>query len=147
LEAERETAFADPEDPEEYRAVGVFWVPPEARWEYIQGQAPQPTIGETIDAAMAAIERDNPSLQGVLPKEYGRPGLDKEALGSLVRMVGNIEVGGEAARAQDVLGRVYEYFLAQFGRAEGRKGGEFYTPRGVVQVLVEMLAPYRGRVY
>ncbi|GMU39415.1 MAG: type I restriction endonuclease subunit M [Chloroflexota bacterium] len=138
---------ADPEDPDEYRAVGVFWVPAEARWAKIQGEAPQPTIGETVDAAMVAIERDNPTLQGVLPKEYARPGLDKEALGQLVKMVSDIEVGGGEARSQDVLGRVYEYFLAQFASAEGRKSGEFYTPRGVVRVLVEMLAPYRGRVY
>src|SRR5690606_13754158 len=109
LEAERAEG-ADPEDPDEYRAVGIFWVPTEARWAHIQGQAPQPNIGETVDAAMTAIERDNPSLRGVLPREYARPGLDKEALGSLVRMVGNIEVGGEEARSQDVLGRVYEYF-------------------------------------
>ncbi len=138
---------ADPEDADEYRAAGVFWVPTEARWAHIQGQAPQSTIGETVDAAMVAIERDNPTLQGVLPKEYGRPGLDKEALGQIVKLVSDIEVGGDAARAQDVLGRVYEYFLAQFASAEGRKSGEFYTPRGVVQILVEMLAPYRGRVY
>ena len=146
LEAERGEG-ADPEDPDEYRAVGVFWVPAEARWAKIQGEAPQPTIGETVDAAMVAIERDNPTLQGVLPKEYARPGLDKEALGQLVKMVSDIEVGGGEARSQDVLGRVYEYFLAQFASAEGRKSGEFYTPRGVVRVLVEMLAPYRGRVY
>jgi len=146
LEAQRDEG-ADPEDPDEYRAVSVFWVPPEARWAHIQAWAPQPTIGETLDAAMVAIERENPSLQGVLPKEYGRPGLDKEALGSLVKLVSDIEVGGSEARAQDVLGRVYEYFLAQFASAEGKKGGQFYTPQGVVRVLVEMLAPFKGRVY
>jgi len=146
LEAQRDEG-ADPEDPDEYRAVGIFWVPPEARWSHIQGWAPQPTIGQTVDAAMAAIERENPSLQGVLPKEYARPGLDKEALGSLVKLVSDIEVGGAEARAQDVLGRVYEYFLSQFASAEGKRGGEFYTPQSVVGVLVEMLAPYKGRVY
>ena len=146
LEAEREQG-ADPEDPDEYGAVRIFWVPPSARWEHIKVQAPQPTIGEAVDEAMAAIERENPSLQGVLPKEYARPGLDKAALGSLIRLVSDIEVGSEAARSQDVLGRVYEYFLSQFASAEGKKGGQFYTPEHIVRLLVEMLAPYEGRVY
>ncbi|MCS6804887.1 MAG: class I SAM-dependent DNA methyltransferase [Acidobacteriota bacterium] len=146
LEAERAEG-ADPEDPDEYRAVNIFWVPPEARWSYLKSQARQPTIGQLVDDAMAGIERDNPSLKGVLPKEYARPALDKQRLGQLIDLITNIKVGDEEARAKDVLGRVYEYFLSQFASAEGRKGGEFYTPRCVVKLLVEMLEPYHGRVY
>ena len=138
---------ADPEDPDEYRAQSIFWVPPEARWPVLQGQAHQPTIGTAVDDAMTAIERDNPVLNGVLPKDYARPALDKTRLGQVIDMVSNISVGGAEARATDVLGSVYEYFLAQFALAEGRKGGEFYTPRSVVRLLVEMLQPYQGRVY
>ncbi len=138
---------ADPEDRDEYRALNVFWVPPEARWGYLKAQAKQPTIGKLIDDAMAGIERDNSSLNGVLPMNYGRPALDKARLGQLIDMISNIKVGDEQARAKDVLGRVYEYFLSQFASAEGRKGGEFYTPRCVVKLLVEMLEPFRGRVY
>ena len=138
---------AAPEDPEEYDAERVFWVPPAARWPRIQAEAPQPTIGERVDEAMAAIEAENASLRGVLPKDYARPGLDKEALGSLIRLVSNVEVGSDAARSQDVLGRVYEYFLSQFASAEGKRGGQFYTPQHVVQLLVAILAPYEGRVY
>ncbi|HXH07934.1 MAG TPA: class I SAM-dependent DNA methyltransferase [Vicinamibacterales bacterium] len=138
---------ADPEDPDEYRAQSIFWVPPEARWQHLQAQARQPTIGRLVDDAMAGIERDNPALKGVLPKDYARPALDKTRLGQLIDLVSNIKVGDEDARAKDVLGRVYEYFLSQFASAEGKKGGEFYTPRCVVKLLVEMLEPYRGRVY
>jgi len=138
---------ADPEDPDEYRAVSIFWVPPEARWPHLKKQAPQPTIGQLVDDAMAAIERDNPSLKGVLPKDYARPGLDKQRLGQLINLVSDIELGGPAERAKDTLGRVYEYFLSQFASAEGKKGGQFYTPTHVVRVLVEMLAPYKGRVF
>ena len=138
---------ADPEDPDEYRAQNIFWVPPEARWPNLQSQAHQPTIGRTVDDAMSAIERDNPALKDVLPKDYARPALDKTRLGQVVDMVTNIKVGGAEARATDVLGSVYEYFLEQFALAEGRKGGEFYTPRSVVRLLVEMLKPYEGRVY
>ena len=146
LEAERDKG-ADPEDPDEYRAQSIFWVPPEARWPKLQAQARQPTIGRAVDDAMTAIERDNPALKDVLPKDYARPALDKARLGQVVDMVSNIKVGGADARATDVLGSVYEYFLEQFALAEGRKGGEFYTPRSVVRLLVEMLEPYRGRVY
>ncbi|GIW41268.1 MAG: DNA methyltransferase [Candidatus Binatia bacterium] len=146
LEAERAQG-ADPEDPDEYRAANVFWVPKEARWSYIQASAPQPAIGEIVDRAMEAVERDNPSLKGVLPKDYARPALDKQRLGQLVNLVSNIRVGDEHARSKDVLGRIYEYFLAQFASAEGRKGGEFYTPTCIVRLLVEMLEPYKGRVY
>ena len=135
------------EDPDEYRAQSIFWVPPEARWPHLKAQARQPTIGQLVDDAMAGIERDNPALKGVLPKDYARPALDKTRLGQLIDLISNIKVGDEASRAKDVLGRVYEYFLSQFASAEGKKGGEFYTPRCVVKLLVEMLEPYRGRVY
>jgi len=138
---------ADPEDPDEYRAQNIFWVPPEARWAVLKAQARQPTIGQLLDDAMVGIERDNPALKGVLPKDYARPSLDKQRLGQLIDLVSNIRVGDEASRSKDVLGRGYEYFLSQFATAEGKKGGEFYTPRCVVRLLVEMLEPYRGRVY
>jgi type I restriction enzyme M protein len=144
---DEKAAGADPEDPDEYRAQNIFWVPPEARWAHLKAQAKQPTIGRLVDDAMVGIERDNPALKGVLPKDYARPALDKERLGQLIDLISNIRVGDEASRAKDVLGRVYEYFLSQFASAEGKKGGEFYTPRCVVKLLVEMLEPYRGRVY
>jgi type I restriction enzyme M protein len=138
---------ADPEDVDEYRASSIFWVPKEARWSFLRDNAPQPIIGKLIDDAMSAIERDNPSLKAVLPKDFGRPGLDKQRLGQLIKLVSDIGLGSPADRAKDVLGRVYEYFLAQFASAEGKKGGQFYTPSWVVRVLVEMLSPYKGRVY
>jgi type I restriction enzyme M protein len=146
LEQERKKG-ADPEDPDEYRALNIFWVPPEARWSHLKAQAKQPTIGQLVDDAMAGIERDNPSLKGVLPKEYARPALDKLRLGQLIDLITNIKIGDKESRSKDVLGRVYEYFLSQFASAEGKKGGEFYTPRCVVRLLVEMLEPYKGRVY
>ena len=135
------------EDPDEYTAESIFWVPPEARWAHLKAQARQSIIGQLVDDAMAGVERDNPALRNVLPKDYARPAMDKQRLGQLIDMVGNIAVGDQAARANDVLGRVYEYFLGQFAGAEGKKGGEFYTPRCVVRLLVEMLEPYSGRVY
>ena len=138
---------ADPEDPDEYRAASIFWVPKEARWAHLKASAPQPTIGKLVDDAMDAIERDNRSLKDVLPKDYARPGLDKERLGQLINLVSDIALGDPAERAKDTLGRVYEYFLSRFASAEGKKGGQFYTPTHVVRVLVEMLAPYKGRVY
>ncbi|WP_083458603.1 HsdM family class I SAM-dependent methyltransferase [Sandaracinus amylolyticus] len=138
---------ADPEDPDEYRAERVFWVPKEARWTTLQANAKQATIGQLIDDAMVAIERDNPSLKGVLPKNYGRPQLDKQRLGELVDLIGTIALGSKADQSKDILGRVYEYFLGEFALAEGKKGGQFYTPGSVVRLLVEMLAPYKGRVY
>ena len=138
---------ADPEDPDEYRAASIFWVPKEARWEQLKANAPQPKIGTLIDDAMAAIERDNPSLRGVLPKDFGRAGLDKQRLGQIINLVSDIALGSAADRAKDTLGRVYEYFLSRFASAEGKSGGQFYTPSSVVRVLVEMLAPYKGRVY
>ena len=146
LESERAQG-ADPEDPDEYRADNIFWVPPEARWTHLKDQARQPTIGQFVDDAMARIERDNPALKDVLPKDYARPALDKQRLGQLIDLINNIKIGDEEARSRDVLGRVYEYFLSQFANAEGKKGGEFYTPRCVVKLLVEMLEPYQGRVY
>jgi type I restriction enzyme M protein len=139
--------YADPEDPDEYRAANVFWVPPEARWERLRQNARQPTIGQIVDEAMEGVERDNPSLKGVLPKDYARPALDKQRLGQLIDLITNIPVGSADARSRDLLGRVYEYFLGQFASAERKKGGEFYTPRCVVQLLVEMLEPFQGRVY
>ncbi len=138
---------ADPEDRDEYRAERVFWVPKAARWPGIQARAKQASIGQTIDEAMIALERDNPSLRGVLPKNFGRPGLDKQRLGELVDLIGTIGLGSKEQRSKDILGRVYEYFLSEFALAEGRKGGQFYTPQSVVRLLVAMLAPYKGRVY
>ena len=138
---------ADPEDPDEYRAENIFWVPSEARWTHLKAQARQSTIGQIVDDAMATIERDNPALKDVLPKDYARPALDKQRLGQLIDMISNIKVGDEEARSKDVLGRVYEYFLSRFASAEGKNAGEFYTPRCVVKLLVEMLEPYQGRVY
>ena len=138
---------ADPEDRDEYIAQNIFWVPSEARWAQLRREARQPDIGTTVDEAMEAIEFDNPGLRGVLPKEYARRGMDSHRLDQLIDLVGNINIGDADARSRDVLGRVYEYFLNQFASAEGRRGGEFYTPRCVVQLLVEMLRPYQGRVY
>jgi type I restriction enzyme M protein len=146
LNADRKSG-ADPEDPDEYRAVNIFWVPAEARWSKLKAEAKQPTIGKTIDDAMLAIERDNATLKGVLPKDYAHPRLDKQRLGQLIDLIGNIGLGDKENRSKDILGRVYEYFLSEFASAEGKKGGQFYTPRCVVRVLVEMLAPYKGRVY
>src|SRR6266849_5482056 len=138
---------ADPEDRDEYTAENVFWVPNEARWSRLQAEAKQPTIGRTLDDAMTAIERDNPRLKGVLPKEYARPTLDKRRLGELIDLVATIGLGDAENRSKDILGRVYEYFLGQFADAEGKKGGQFYTPRSIVRLLVEMLEPYRGRIF
>ncbi len=146
LDAERAKG-ADPEDPDEYRAINIFWVPKEARWSNLKANAKQPTIGKIVDDAMLAIERDNPSLKGVLPKDYAHPRLDKHRLGQLIDLIGNISLGDAKNRSKDILGRVYEYFLSQFASDEGKRGGQFYTPRCVVGVLVEMLAPYKGRVY
>jgi type I restriction enzyme M protein len=132
---------ADPEDRDEYLADNVFWVPLEARWERLQANAKQPSIGTLLDDAMAAIERDNPRLKNVLPRDYSRPALDKRRLGELIDLLGTLGLGAAENRSMDIIGRVYEYFLGQFASAEGKKGGEFYTPRPVVRLLVEMLAP------
>ncbi len=147
MAGEGDFAGADPEDKDEYLAANVFWVPKEARWAQLQANARQPAVGRLVDDAMVAIERDNPRLKGVLPKDYARPALDKHRLGELIDLVGTIGLGDQANRAKDVLGRVYEYFLTQFASAEGKNGGQFYTPSCVVRLLVGMIAPYRGRVY
>ncbi len=143
---------ANHDDQDEYKAENVFWVPPAARWSYLQGSAKQPTIGKIVDDAMVAIERDNSRLKGVLPKDYARPGLDKHRLGELIDLIGTIVLtaasdGDKTHRSVDLLGRVYEYFLTRFASAEGKNGGQFYTPSCIVRLLVEMLAPYKGRVY
>ena len=138
---------ADPEDRDEYAGANVFWVPKKARWPHLQANAKQAEIGKIIDEAMLAIEKDNPQLKGVLSKDYARPALDKQRLGELIDLVGTIGLGDKENRSKDILGRVYEYFLGQFASAEGKKGGEFYTPRCVVRLLVEMIEPYKGRVY
>ena len=151
FEAKREALLqedlADAEDPEEYLAENVFWVPKEARWSHLQDSAKQPTIGKIIDDAMLAIEASNASLKGVLPKDYARPALNKVMLGELIDLISGVAMNEEADRSKDILGRVYEYFLGGFAGAEGKRGGEFYTPRSVVRLLVEMLEPYKGRVY
>ena len=147
LAAKQKTEYADPEDRDEYLAENIFWVPPEARWSRILEAATQPTIGKVIDEAMTAIERENPSLKGVLPKDYSRPTLDKTRLGQLVQKVADIDLLAKEYGVKDPIGRVYEYFLGKFAQAEGKRGGEFYTPQYVVQLLVEMVEPYRGRVY
>ncbi len=135
------------EDPDEYTAASVFWVPHDARWEHIQSQAKDPKIGKIVDAAMDAIEADNPTLKGVLPKIYAKPDLDKPSLGKLIDLVSGVGLGTTEHKAKDTLGRVYEYFLARFASAEGKGGGEFYTPQSVVGTLVELIEPYEGRVY
>ena len=144
---EGEHAYDDPEDKLVYSSQYVFFVPQQARWTYLVSRAKLPTIGEDIDAAMDLIEKENPKLRGVLPKQFGRPQLDKIVLGELVDLINNINIGNEAARKRDLLGVVYEYFLGQFALAEGRKGGQFYTPRSVVQLLVEMLQPNHGKMF
>jgi len=143
---EGDYAGADPEDADEYKAENIFWVPPEARWSHLQGRAKLPSIGKDVDDAMDAIERDNPRLKGALNKNYGRPDLDKHRLGELIDLIGSIELKEEAGKSKDLLGRVFEYFLTQFASAEGKNGGQFYTPSCVVRLLVEMLAPYKGRI-
>ncbi|WP_048877285.1 class I SAM-dependent DNA methyltransferase [Acidocella aminolytica] len=138
---------ADPEDRDEYAADNVFWVPPTARWTHLQANAKQPSIGKMIDEAMIAIEKDNENLKGVLPKDYARPALNAVMLGELIDLISGIALGAERGEARDVLGRVYEYFLGQFAGSEGKRGGEFYTPRSVVRTMVEMIEPFKGRVY
>lgn len=144
---EGEFAGADPEDKDEYRAENIFFVPPSARWSYLQGRAKLPEIGKDIDNAMDAIERDNASLKGVLPKAFAKENLDPTSLGQLIDLISNIALGDEVSRSQDLLGKVYEYFLGEFALAEGKKGGQFYTPESIVKLLVEMLRPYKGRVF
>ncbi len=138
---------ADPEDIDEYKAENIFFVPPQARSSYLHSRAKQPNIGMDLDDAMEVIERNNPSLKGILPKVYARPNLDKTALGGLIDLIGDVALGDEASRSKDLLGRVYEYFLGEFANAEGKKGGQFYTPKSIVRLMVEMIEPYKGRVY
>lgn len=146
-EGKGEYTGADAEDRDEYRAENVFWVPKEARWEYLHSKSKQPTVGKDLDEAMEAIEKENTTLKGILPKVYNKPNLDKTALGGLIDLIGDIAIGDENAKSKDVLGRVYEYFLGEFASAEGKKGGQFYTPKSIVTLLVNMMEPYKGRVY
>lgn len=141
----KQDEYADPEDRDEYLAKNVFWVPQEARWETIKSKAKEPEIGQVIDNAMYIIEKENSSLRGVLPKDFARASLDKRSLGELVDLLSNLEVGND--KNKDTLGAVYEYFLSKFTRAEGKLGGEFYTPRSVVELIVSMIEPHDGRVY
>lgn len=138
---------ANPEDRDEYAAENIFWVPKAARWPKLQAAAKQPGIGKLLDEAMLALEKENPSLKGVLPKDYARESLDKRRLGELIDLIGTIGLGDKESRSKDILGRVYEYFLGQFAASEGKKGGEFYTAQSVVKLLVEMIEPYKGRVF
>lgn len=138
--------YADEEDKDEYMAENIFWVPKEARWSYINNNSKKPEIGQLIDKAMIAIEKENESLKGVLPKDFSRPGLDKSKLGGIIDIF-TFKVGDKESQRQDVLGRVYEYFIAKFASAEGKNAGEFYTPSSIVKLLVEMIEPYQGRIY
>ena len=138
---------ADPEDPDEYLADNIFWVPKETRWSNIKKAAKDPSIGLIIDKAMEAIEKENHTLAGVLPKDYARESLDKRRLGELIDLISTIGLGDKESQSKDILGRVYEYFLGKFADAEGKSGGEFYTPKCIVQLLVEMIEPYRGRIF
>ena len=138
---------ANPEDKDEYLAENVFFVSPIARWSYLHAHAKLPSIGKDVDDAMEAIEKENPTLKGILPKVYARPNLDKAALGGLIDLVGNMAIGDAAAKSKDLLGKVYEYFLGEFANAEGKKGGQFYTPKSIVRLMVEMIEPYKGRVF
>ncbi|HIH32543.1 TPA: SAM-dependent DNA methyltransferase [Candidatus Woesearchaeota archaeon] len=147
VHSELEKSGEDAEDIDEYKSRNIFWVPPEARWEYIKKNAKQPTIGKLIDDAMDAIERDNAPLKGVLPSNYARPQLESRRLGELIDLISTIGLGDKDSRSKDILGKVYEYFLGQFADAEGKRGGQFYTPRSIVKLLVSMLEPYKGRVF
>ena len=147
-EGEGEYTAADPEDSDEYRAEDVFFVPPYARWSYLYSRARQTSIGKDLDDAMREVESNNESLKGVLPKIYALPNLDKTALGDLMDLIETrIELKKPAEESKDLLGRIYEYFLGEFASAEGKKGGQFYTPKSIVRLIVEMVEPYRGRVY
>ncbi len=144
---EGDYAGADSEDKDEYKAENVFFVPPSSRWSFLKTHAKQPTIGKTVDEAMDAIERENPSLRNVLPKVYAKGNLDPTTLGGLIDLISNIALGDAKSRSADILGHVFEYFLGKFALAEGKQAGQFYTPRSVVELLVEMLEPYKGRVF
>ena len=144
LEADK---WSDPEDRDEYIAENVFFVPKLARWEHIHAQAKLPTIGQTIDEAMEVVEKENKELKNVLPQVYGKANLDKTSLGELIDLISNTELQAENENSKDLFGRVYEYFLGEFANAEGKKGGQFYTPKAIVKLMVEMIEPYKGRVY
>jgi len=144
---ERTDQYADAEDRDEYIAENTFFIPKEARWSYLHARAKLPTIGMELDKAMELIEKENPNLKGILPKVYARPNLDKNSLSGLIDLIGDIALGKAAEQSKDILGKVYEYFLGQFALAEGHKGGQFYTPKSIVKLLVEMIEPYRGRVF
>ena len=137
----------DPEDQDEYKAENIFWVPKNARWSYLHSRAKLPTIGKDLDEAMETIEKENQTLKGILPKVYAKPNLDKASLGGLIDLIGDIALGDEVAKSKDILGKVYEYFLGEFALAEGKKGGQFYTPKSIVRLLVKMIEPYHGRVF
>lgn len=143
----KEDKYADEEDQDEYTSENIFWVPKEARWEYIKQYANSPEIGKVIDIAMEEIEKSNTSLKGVLNKNYARPELDKTRLGELVTLFTNLDMGTNKAKEMDMLGRVYEYCISKFASAEGKGGGEFYTPACIVRTLVEMIKPFNGRIY
>lgn len=150
MEKHEELMKDDPdfaEDRDEYTAEGIFWVPENARWNYIAERSKQPEIGAIIDEALDTIEKENETLRGVLPKNYSRPELDKRILGEIVDLFTNINIGGTIEKEKDVLGRVYEYFLGKFAANEGKSGGEFYTPRSIVKLMVDMIEPYKGYVY
>lgn len=147
VKAEKDGEGADPEDRDEYKAENVFFVPPTARWSYIQSRSKLPTIGEDLDNAMEAIEKENSSLKTILPKVFARPNLDKQSLGGLIDLISNTRLSEEADKSKDLLGRIYEYFLGEFALAEGKKGGQFYTPKSIVKTMVEMIEPFNGRVY
>lgn len=139
--------FSDPEDRDEYKAENVFFVPEQARWKNLQAKAKLPTIGQELDDAMESIEKENPELRNVLPKVFGKPNLDKTSLGQLIDLISNTELKATSENSKDLFGRVYEYFLGEFANAEGKKGGQFYTPKSIVKLMVEMIEPYKGRVY
>ncbi len=139
--------FSDPEDRDEYVAENIFFVPEKARWKNIQEKAKLPTIGQELDDAMESIEKENPDLRNVLPKVFGKPNLDKTSLGQLIDLISNTELKATSENSKDLFGRVYEYFLGEFANAEGKKGGQFYTPKSIVKLMVEMIEPYKGRVY
>src|SRR3989344_3295595 len=139
--------LSDLEDKDEYLAENIFWVPKKARWAFLRDNAKQPNIGVLIDNSMDAIEKDNSSLKGVLPKNYAREGLDKRRLGELIDVFSSLVMNGDGHKGKDTLGRIYEYFIGMFADAEGKRGGQFYTPRSIVRLLVEMLQPYKGRIY
>ena len=143
----KKDSTSDSEDVDEYTSRRIFWVPKKARWDYLASSAKKSEIGQIIDNAMDAIERDNRSLKGVLQKNYARETLNKQRLGELIDLIGTVGLGDKESKSKDILGRVYEYFLGQFADAEGKKGGQFYTPRSIVNLLVEMLEPYKGRIF